>query len=809
MGIWKYRVELTYMAESEQVPIREENIRTLVIDHDYEEKNMPTMFARLNIDKNVFDKIVLNASNAHMLLTLSKINIDNESNEETIYNSLCEYFIDHDINYNKSIDYDKDEHTKDREDIYTEVSIGLMFIDPINWNKQTVNTTVVDATMMNIVGMFIENTPTLIEPFDYNDTFPQLIIPPKDSLLDVLSFLNNLKVFYETSYRVFFEGDAMYLLSSSGKPIKKKGDTYDTVTFIVFPPDADEASALGMGEDEKAKCYVANINANETDYKIDHDTGKQFNHIQAVINPAIENSMSALASIKDIGNQIKGITESFGKALKDVSKQFESIPSSLYSIKDELPIHIANSNSNSASAADAIQKAIDKIMAMPEEESQDGGGSGKGNQNGGGGEGNQHGGGGGEGNEQAEKTISKKEKDRITTELRSCIVSINTDNGKYSGILGDFSTGLRNSIDILGNIASSGGCLGGVAPTNAKNNNGILKKTLAKIGVDSGNNLAHYGKQLTPHIDTMRRLVSVCDKANSLIAQSGIEEEKVKKSTTTIGISRGNFNVLVDITKTNLGKYAGYINSFANVHETLEPFTKKLEGIQTNLQSIYTDTLTNIATIGKNAEKSIATMVKQASSSIDQLAATGLSFENLGDLTKDIRSIKDIKGIGKLASSFKMDLKLGDRDKGSGTKVVQVDNDNPNILKNLKSDIENSMNKFSLRKQDMDVSVFTLNKRYIIRNYDTHSDKDGTFLLTRRMDMFSREDDKFKCLCQLWFNKIAGETGGTESTGQPTDPELLAKIANDIYTANSYLRNSGALGSGKTSKAEIFGAIDL
>ena len=765
MARWKYRIELMYINEGEQLPIREENIRTFVIDHDYEEKNMPTMFAKLTIDKNFFDKIVLNASKANMLLTLSKINIDSNNEEETIYNSMCEYFIDNDINYNKDVDYDKDEHTKDREDIYTEVSIGLMFLDPITWNKQTVNTTVIEATMMNIVGLFIENIPTLIESFDYNDTFDQLIIPPQDSLLDVLKFLNNLKVFYDTSYRVFFEGDGLYLLSSSGRPTKKKNEQYDTVVFIVFPADSDEASALGMGVDDNAKCYVANISALETDYKIDHDTGKQYTQLQAVINPSIENSITSLPSIKDIGDQIKSITSGFGSVLEDAAKSFEKIPGVLSDIKHQWPVDIQVCGTNTDSAIDAINKAYEKIKAMPEESSGGGGGSGS-----------------------SENTLSKKEKERIRKELDEIKVNLSSNNNKYKGIVADYDTGMSNSLDILGNITGSGGCFGGVSPTNAKSNVNKLKDILRGVGIDTGNNIQHYGEKLTPYIDVMKKLGSLCTDALNSIQSSGIEMDKIKPNLDTLGISRGCFGDLTDKTKANLGSYSKYLTVFNNTNDLLEPFTKKMDAIQTNLQSVFTETLTNIATLGENAEKTLSSIVNRASGAIDKLSANGLSIDKLGEITKNLASVKSIDGIGKLTSSFKIDLDLGDRGGGCfGTKVIRVDNDNPNALKNIKSDIENGTNKFSLRKQDMDISVFNLNKRYIIRNYDAHSDKDGTFLLTRRMDMFSREDDKFKCLCQLWFNKIANDNSRPGVDGQPTDPELLAKIAEDLAHAQQYI----------------------
>ena len=59
-------------------------------------------------------------------------------------------------------------------------------------------------------------------------------------------------------------------------------------------------------------------------------------------------------------------------------------------------------------------------------------------------------------------------------------------------------------------------------------------------------------------------------------------------------------------------------------------------------------------------------------------------------------------------------------------------------------------------------------------NYDAHSDTDGRFLLDRKVEMFAREDENFKCTTQLSFRKIADDAGGAS----------MAK-SNDIITGNA------------------------
>ena len=243
MPRFKYTINLTYLPSgdaSKAIYIPTENVRKLFIDHNYSETNMPVMYCTLNIDKTLFDKIVLGAKTDSIVLCLKKFDADSKTPTKImIYNSVCEYFLNHDINYNKDIDYKmKPANDKDPEkkDVYREVSIGLMFKDCIERNKQTNNMVIKDSTMMNIVGAVVKGQPALVEPFTYNDKFDQLIIPPQPSLTKAIAFLNDTKVFYDTQYRLFFEPECVYIVSSSGTPTPKRSDKYDTVRFIVYKP---------------------------------------------------------------------------------------------------------------------------------------------------------------------------------------------------------------------------------------------------------------------------------------------------------------------------------------------------------------------------------------------------------------------------------------------------------------------------------------------------------------------------------------------------------------------------------------------
>ena len=102
-----------------------------------------------------------------------------------------------------------------------------------------------------------------IEPFSYNDTFEQFVLPPKDSVNKALRFLNDQRVFYSTPYRYYQDFNHTYIISSSGKEIKRTDETYSTI--VVNIRDIDDVGANDTGvvvnrSNETYEVYVSYAN---------------------------------------------------------------------------------------------------------------------------------------------------------------------------------------------------------------------------------------------------------------------------------------------------------------------------------------------------------------------------------------------------------------------------------------------------------------------------------------------------------------------------------------------------------------------
>lgn len=764
MAIYKYYIDLVYLAQNETIYIPKENVRKLFIDHNYAEANMPTMYCTLNIDKALYDRIIVGAKTDSMLLTVYKINTEANTNiKEMIYNAKCEYFLKDDINYNRDIDYKDDSNKKD---VYREVYIGLMFKDPIEWNKQTNNTTFVDSTMMNIVGSFTDGVPLLVEPFVYNDTFDQLIVPPQDSLTKTISFLNDVKVFYDTQYRLFYEPDCMYLVSSSGKATPKTTDEYDTVKFIVYTPDDINALVQGMSKDDTQKAYLININSLDTVYNIDTYTRKKFNSISSIINPSKENSLETLSSMQSVIGDINNIASSLHDAAKVATNAVQEVPSFVNKLKSDFKLETINVNNIEGSSLQSIDQALAKIMAMPEPKPGGKGGNGGSGESG--------------SDEPKEKTLSAKEKAKIAEILKQCKIAISGNTASFNGINKDYGEGMGGIFKILGNINHAPSYLTGVTAINAQANIGPLKGCFGDIEGDSKKSATHAKDKLKPYVKVVGEISAAAQKAIDAIASTGIESEKVVKFVNVLYANKQVYDSTVNMVAVNIAKFSDLPNKFKGINDQFKPYGEKLSNIKVNLKAQFTALKTDINTLGKNAKSMLKQISESGKNAINKLKSTGLSLKSLKQLRDDIHAIRDISGIGKLGiSKFDFNLNLGGD--GTGTTIYNIPNDNANKLKNIKSELESKVNTFILNKNDLDVSVFNINMRYIIKNFDTHSDKDGAFILDRKVEIFMRSDDKFICNCRLHFRKLTDDAAAGEvpDTGQEKalDPEKAKEVA--------------------------------
>ena len=870
---YQYSISLTWHrkdsnSKEDVFEIRPEMINAFAVFSDYENAFMPIAYATLSINKSNADDIIKYVKDAYFDLSIQKV-VPKEEGDSNIrittgYSGKCVYFIDQDINYNKELDYISEENDKNPLNAILEViSIGLMWEACIERNKQTNNETIVNSTMFNTVMKFLQHTPLVVEPFDYNDNIDQLIVPPKDSLIKTISFLNEVKVFYASKYRMFFDPDCTYLLSSSGKGVKKKGEKYLDCLFNVRSITDPLAYEPGMSESSENKCYYMDIHVKDSYYTKDTDTQKVWNEIETILDPGIDNTKPYLDTVNNAIGNVTSLVNQFTSTIKGTVKDIESIPRTLGNYRTEISYNtdelstILIGNEGSSSSMDDIfinhyhsvysTTKIKQIMEsykntyrMAYQESPStstqGGSSSSGN-NSSGGSGNSGSGASGSWVNTNKLMIPTADYNRIHAALEnniSRIKSLNTSIGKSPG---EFSNVSGILTGILAQTTNLPGCLNCVSPTNMSNNAGMLGTKVNKLKADTiqqlseadsfmsiketqgngiistlgdildlANELSEFFKLANLHVKTtsseypdgwapvpnpytvhIGRLNNdkttvpayINDSTAPIIKNYGINTESEGASYKDLsGRPIPIFNIV--------GEYKDWCTLSNKIVSDIQSPVKNVQSKVNNLKGIFDNTMTSIQNIGKTAQQSLDKIVGAAKDIENKIKSLNFDLGSLPDLKKDISIVKDISKIAMLGiSSFGVELDLGSAS-GSGKKVVKVSNDNANVVKNIKSELEIKQNRIAVSKQDIDTTVFTLNKRYTIKNYDAHSYANGVFILTKKSDFFTRAGDLFMISTQLEFAKIKDtETKSANNNGSLSKLDMQGEIKNLLYNANS------------------------
>lgn len=801
-----YRISMTWnntnpdTNESEEMVIDPAYIQFLVMENNYENARMPTMFCKLNMDKNKIDKLIQNAKTAEIQLILYKEEkTEDPAMDETVkpklitqYSGTMSYFIKKDINYNKELDYQQTEEDTKAGDAYVPESfdIGLMFKSCIEYNKQTNNTTIMETTPFNAILYFMQGMPVLIEPFTYNEEIKQMIVPPQETLYDVINFFNDQKVFYDTPFRFYMDPDCIYLISSSGKPVKKKGELYDTVLIDVKSTTSDGANMPGMVEVADENCYYIPLNVKNSVYNIDNDTTKKFNEFSTIIDPGKDNTVLLLDSVSSTINKIQGITSDIKNTINKGISSISGIPSDLFDFNGILVDAVNLHGDASTTAMTTINTAINIINSLQQSAADDSGAT------------------SGPSEELKKSTIEALQNYRNTIQSNS-----NTVNGLpalYNKTTDLLTDGIHNVTNLTSFIDS-------VSAINFGDNIFSMARQAVKAEENISENQSMVNNNLIPIINN----ASICSAAaqNAILAiqsvmatilgtpdgegnvQSGPGYDELDACCTTLRECANTMDNQTESITSTLYKYRDYGLSANMIITQVKPFIQSFNNFNYDVKSTVMSTISNISNIGQTAMKSLDRIVNNVKGIYEQVKSLDFSIDSLDDLKKDINIVKDISKIGILGlSKFDIDLHITGSSNliGTGTKILRVANDNANMVKNVKAKIENKDKQLTITKSDIDTSVLTPNKQYIVNNYDAHKNKNGLFLLQRKIDMFSRiGEDTFSDTVQLEFDRLSDITdtgaGETSKTKQDTGKRDLEKIIDSAERIFKRTRNGISL----------------
>lgn len=772
MQEWHFKISGNVLipGDSNTYNINPENFTTLIRISDYLDKNTPMILARLTIDKNLFDKMIENAKTATIHLKIDKFNKNVEGTNYVMQPYIDDefyMFISNDINYNKELDYIGNEADQmEHKDIYKQVTIGMMSKQCVDENKNVANSCIYNTTMMNIVASNLKDSHLLLEPFTYNKEQKQLVIPPQDTLVQVIEFLNSVNVFYDTKYLFFIdEPFCTYLISRSGNGIAKSDELYSDVTLYVRKTTDKDVAIPGMEVDNEHQQYYIDINVLDTKYTIDHDTAKIVDKLEAIINPNKDNTPSLMESILGAKGYIQRImntvNDAVGTFLKDNISIVEDVANFniqvAHSVNDVLgPLTDAQEeliNSMKTSVTGIPTTVTVQIEGEPVEI----------------------------------PIMESSFTSGIASSLTSAMSSIRSNYNQMSKLQKSMENIEKKSQSVLYQAQAIKSSTGGVSYVNAQDvvNNlekksSTLDKDSTSLSNDTKNNLTNkkntvndYSSKATSAYNTGVNLVNKMESIKAA-ATNYVLPSSLLSTFDNLANNVGQLEANMKTASTHTSNIVKQLDGFDKKVKNVKDLSKSIKSMNTSIKQIKN---LNIKSKFSNITNDFRNLEQTATNALHNMSNLGnigtiLNYADLFNIATDLNKVADISGIGRLGiSKFEAYLQVGGN-LGSGkvgTKIIRTKNDNPNEVKNVKSELESMINQLSVNKYDLDPSIFTPNKRYIVKNYDAHNNKDGKFLLNKKTEVYVREDDTFTCNTMLDLCKVveSSTTDKAEDTSSP------------------------------------------
>ena len=261
---YRYKITLQYYdtARDTTTDIKNECLKSMIVDHNYDNNTMPIIYCNMKLDKSLVDDMIKNQNNNIIILSVYKFNTNTQHPVDLLcYRKQCIYFLPDDVNIMDPVDYNKETNPTMKGDTYKTLTLGLLCVDHINNNKINCEMVAKNVTMYDIVKYNTSHINNLIiEPFSYNDIFDQFVLPPHDSLNKTLQFLNNQRVFYSTPYRYYQDFDYTYIVSSAGNLTERQGDPYGSIIISIRDINNSYANEVGMAINNTSGTYEIDVN---------------------------------------------------------------------------------------------------------------------------------------------------------------------------------------------------------------------------------------------------------------------------------------------------------------------------------------------------------------------------------------------------------------------------------------------------------------------------------------------------------------------------------------------------------------------
>lgn len=276
---YRYSIEAILILENENIAIQPESIVAITIESEYDTYNRPILYLSYNIQSRIYDKMVAQCKTASINLRIRKKTTSSGAIGKKYIHDSFSYIIKTDPDYYR--DLKENQRIEIDEDEYVRGVIALFKRSNINEIKKMHCDIIKDSTMASIIHKYTKHKKMVIAPLHSTKLIDTIIIPPMESITELISFLNEFDALYTRKYKYFEDFDITYLLDGAGTPVHGT-DKYNTVIINVTDPTNEKSKNPGIFTDEQSRAYMIYVDAQTTSMNIDIAQNVEYNSIIGV-----------------------------------------------------------------------------------------------------------------------------------------------------------------------------------------------------------------------------------------------------------------------------------------------------------------------------------------------------------------------------------------------------------------------------------------------------------------------------------------------------------------------------------------------
>ena len=276
---FRYSIDAILILENENVVIQPESIVSITIDSNFDVYNRPIIYLFYNIQSRIYDKMVAQYETATINLRIKKKGTSSGSIGKDYIHDNFSYLIKTDPDYYRGLK--EKQRIEVDEDEYVSGTIALFKKSNINEIKKMHCDIIKNSTMASIIHKYTKHKKMIIAPLQSTKKIDTIIIPPMESVTELISFLNEFDALYDRKYRYFEDFDITYLLDGAGTPVHGT-DEYDTIIINVVEPDKELSKHPGIFIDDQSRSYMIYVDAPTTTMNIDIAENVEYNSIVGI-----------------------------------------------------------------------------------------------------------------------------------------------------------------------------------------------------------------------------------------------------------------------------------------------------------------------------------------------------------------------------------------------------------------------------------------------------------------------------------------------------------------------------------------------